>query len=138
MTGKVAFTKLKRKTANLTARALTERLTQLKAITVPVDNGPEFVQHENITKAAGTLVYFADPYSSWQRGSNENVNMLLRGYLPKRHDIEGLTQEELDDIAEELNNRPRKRLGYYTPNEIYQQLMVNSEKGGLVALGVGM
>lgn len=134
VTGKVAFTKLTRKTADLTAQALTRRLTELKALTVTFDNGIEFIKHEEVTKATGTLIYFADPYSSWQRGANENVNMLLRGYLPKRHDIRDLEQEELDDIAEELNSRPRKRLGYYTPNEIDDKL----KKGGSVALAVRM
>ena len=86
------------------------------------------MKHEDVTRKTGVPVYFADPYSSWQRGANENVNMLLRGYLPKRHDIRDLDQEELDDIAEELNSRPRKRLGYHTPNEIDQQLMLNSER----------
>jgi IS30 family transposase len=130
ITGKVAFTKLTRKTADLTARALTRRLAELDSISLTIDNGSEFMKHEEITRTTGVPVYFADPYSSWQRGANENVNMLLRGYLPKRHDIRGLTQEELDDIAEELNSRPRKRLGYYTPNEIDDKL----KKGGSVAL----
>lgn len=128
VTGKVAFTKLARKTAALTAQALTRRLTEFNSLSLTIDNGTEFMKHEDVTKATGVSIYFADPYSSWQGGANENVNMLLRGYLPKRHDIRDLTQEELDDIAKELNNRPRKRLGYYTPNETDQQLMLNSER----------
>lgn len=134
LTGKVAFTKLKRKTADLTAQALTKRLRQFNSKSLTIDNGTEFMKHEEINKATDTFIYFADPYSSWQRGANENVNMLLRGYLPKRHDIRDLEQEELDDIAQELNNRPRKRLGYYTPNEIDDKL----KKGGSVALEVRM
>lgn len=134
VTGKVAFTKLERKTAVSTKEVLTKRLTELKALTLTTDNGTEFMNHEEVTKVTGTHIYFADPYSSWQRGSNENVNMLLRGYLPKRHDIRDLEQEELDDIAEELNSRPRKRLGYYTPNEIDDKL----KKGGSVALAIRM
>ena len=87
--------------------------------TLTLDNGTEFFLHEQIAQASGVQVYFADPYSSWQRGANENSNMLLRGYLPKRSNIDKLTQDELDDIACELNNRPRKRLGYKTPYEVY-------------------
>lgn len=124
MTGKVAFTKLDRKTAALTKEAIIQRIHELGIKSITVDNGSEFTDHEGITKETGVLVYFADPYSSWQRGSNENTNMLLRGYLPKRTNITSLTQEELDDIAEELNNRPRKRLGYLTPNEKYQALFM--------------
>ena len=87
-------------------------------------------------KNIGVEVYFCDPYSSWQRGANENCNMLLRGYLPKKHDISKLTQKELDQIADELNNRPRKRLNYQTPIEVYNTLTSNSKKGiNSVAVG---
>ena len=65
--------------------------------------------------------YFADPYSSWQRGTNEYHNGLLRRYLPKGTDFTGLTQEELDDILWEINNRPRKCLGFYTPLEVFRK-----------------
>lgn len=121
-TGLVIFKKLKRKTADLTARAMIEGLSSYGALTVTVDNGSEFTNHEQVTRDTGAKVYFCDPYSSWQRGANENVNMLLRGYLPKRRSINELEQSELNQIAEELNNRPRKRLGYFTPAETYQQL----------------
>lgn len=137
VSGLVIFTKLQRKTALLTAQAMSQRLLEYKARSVTLDNGSEFTDHEVVTKEAGVLVYFADPYSSWQRGANENANMLLRGYLPKRHSIQDLVQEELDDIAEELNNRPRKRLGYQTPNEVYQ-LLLKSKKGASAALGSRM
>lgn len=122
VTGKVAFRKLERKTAQATTDAVVGSADELKAKTITFDNGSEFTDHEKITQKTGVPVFFADPYCSNQRGANENVNMLLRGYLPKRADITNLTQEELDDIAEELNNRPRKRLGYLTPNEYYQYL----------------
>jgi IS30 family transposase len=118
LTGKVAFTKLDRKTARLTARAMRNQAMSLKLKTYTVDNGSEHTNHE----AYGIPTYFADPYCSGQRGANENCNMLLRGYLPKRCRIDDLTQAELNDIAEELNNRPRKRLGYKTPNEVYYQI----------------
>jgi transposase InsO family protein len=67
------------------------------------------------SNSTGVGVCFADPYSLYQRGANENANGLLRAFLPKRTNISSLTQQELDDIAWELNNRPRKRLGYRTP-----------------------
>ena len=133
--GLVRFTKLKRKTAELTTKAIIERFRKVGAKTLTVDNGTEFTHHEQIARMAEINVFFADPYSSWQRGSNENSNMLLRGYLPKKCDISNLDQEELDDIAEELNNRPRKRLGFRTPNEVHYEI---SKKGGKVALDFRM
>lgn len=133
--GLVRFTKLKRKTAELTAQAIVKRLKKTGGKTLTLDNGMEFTDHEKVTRATGVSVFFADPYASWQRGSNENTNMLLRGYLPKRCDISDLSQEELDDIAEELNNRPRKRLGFRTPNEVYYEI---SQKGDKIALGSRM
>ena len=136
MVGKVRFTKLDRKTAQATAQAVITRLNGDIAHTLTLDNGTEQMEHECISQATGVKVFFADTYCSNQRGANENVNMLLRGYLPKRTDITDLTQEELDDIAEELNNRPRKRLGYQTPNEVYYQLMKG--ESSTVALDIRM
>jgi len=109
LSGKVRFTKLQRRTATLTALAISNQLRNEIALTLTLDNGLEFTKHEYVSKETGVKVYFADPYSSFQRGANENVNMLLRGYLPKRYNITNLTQTELDEIAWELNNRPRKR-----------------------------
>lgn len=119
-TGYLEFTRLDRKTANLTADSMIEVFKTHQAITVTVDNGTEFMEHQRITEATGVEVYFADPYSSWQRGSNENSNGLLRRYLPKGTNIDKLTQEELNDISNDLNNRPRKRLGFMTPAEAYR------------------
>ena len=136
-TGLVRFTKLQRKTAALTAIAHANQLKDfnnqgLPTLTLTLDNGIEHMEHGHISKVTGVNIYFADPYCSSQRGANENVNGLLRGFLPKRHDISNLTQQELDDIADELNNRPRKRLGYKTPNEVYNSLLVK-QKGSSVA-----
>lgn len=131
LTGRVKFTKLQAKTAVLTAQAITNQLKGEGALTITMDNGSEFTAHEQITNQIGVVTYFADPYSSWQRGSNENCNMLLRGYLPKRCDISKLTQEELNDIARELDNRPRKRHGFLTPNEVYK---LQLQKGQTVAV----
>jgi IS30 family transposase len=88
--------------------------------TITFDNGIEFRDHETMTKHLGARVYFADPYSAYQRGSNEQVNGLLRRYLPKGTSFKHLTQERLDQITQEINDRPRKCLGYQTPNEVFQ------------------
>jgi len=86
-----------------------------------LDNGREHHLHMEVTNRLKTKVFFADPYSSWQRGSNEYHNGLIRRYLPKGTDFADLTQEELDDIVEEINNRPRKCLDYATPNEVFSE-----------------
>jgi transposase, IS30 family len=88
--------------------------------TVTFDNGTEFCDHEIITQELGTQVYFATPYSAYQRGSNEQVNGLLRRYLPKGTSFKKLTQTELDQFVAAINNRPRKCLGFRTPNEVFQ------------------
>lgn len=124
----VAFTKLTQKTALLTANAVIAKLRSYVAYTITFDNGSEFTQHGLITAALGISVYFADPYSSWQRGANENSNRQLRAYLPKRSDIRDLTQKELDNIAWELNNKPRRRLQWHTPQEVYDWLVEHPSK----------
>ena len=83
-----------------------------------LDNGRENHLHTKL-KELGMNTYFADPYSSWQRGSNEYHNGLLRRYFPKRTDFRTVAQEEIDDVVEEINNRPRKCLEYYTANEVF-------------------
>lgn len=89
--------------------------------TITLDNGTEFAQHQKIAKELNADVYFCDPYSSWQRGTNENTNGLIRRYLPKGTSFKKLTQKQLDHIVEQINNRPRKCLSYQTPNEIFQK-----------------
>src|SRR5882672_1039325 len=87
--------------------------------TITVDNGKEFCQHEEITAALRAPIYFAHPYASWERGLNENTNGLVRQYFPKKHDFARITNAEVQRVAELLNNRPRKTLGYRTPNEVF-------------------
>jgi IS30 family transposase len=84
-----------------------------------LDNGLEFADHKNISDKLGKMVYFADPYSPWQRGCNENTNGLVRQYLPKVMDFSNLTPQKIYFIQEKLNHRPRKKLGYRTPYEVF-------------------
>ncbi len=90
--------------------------------TLTSDNGNEFAYHERIAKELAADFYFAHPYSSWERGLNENTNGLIRQYIPKGTDFSTLTEAELVKIEACLNTRPRKSLGYMTPNEMFNQM----------------
>ena len=87
--------------------------------TITVDNGTEFHGYATIEQNTSARFYFATPYHSWERGTNENTNGLLRQYLPKRQSMRNVTQRDCDRIAAILNARPRKRLAYRTPEECY-------------------
>lgn len=89
--------------------------------TITFDNGLEFADHQRVTATIGTKVYFARPYSSWQRGSNEHVNGILRRYLPRTVDLEAISDKELDAVINRINDRPRKILNYRTPNDVFRQ-----------------
>ena len=82
------------------------------------DNGKEFAEHRKLTQGLGLDVYFADAYASWQRGTNENTNGLLRQYFPKGTDFTQVSHREVARVERSLNERPRRRLGYRTPAEI--------------------
>lgn len=94
--------------------------------TITFDNGKEFAHHKQITEALGADGYFAHPYHSWERGLNENHNGLIRQYLPKGMALDKVTDKEIRAIQEKLNNRPRKTLGYKTPNEVYEEMKLAS------------
>lgn len=111
--------------ADRTSRGMSRRLQTLvrrapqQFKTFTADNGTEFHDYKLVEQHTDVTFYFATPYHSWERGSNENLNGLLRQYLPKRTSFAGLTQQHCDAIARRLNTRPRKRLGYRTPEECF-------------------
>jgi transposase, IS30 family len=103
------------------AAALGAAITQVRAKvrTITLDNGTEFHDYERVERAHAVPFYFATPYHSWERGTNENTNGLIRQYLPKGMCMRHTTQSDCQRIAAMLNNRPRQRLGFKTPNEIF-------------------
>jgi len=91
------------------------------------DQGKEMLHHADITLATGLAIYFCDPHSPWQRGSNENTNGLLRQYFPKGTSLGRYTRADLDAVALELNDRPRQTLGWRSPAQALTQLLSNSD-----------
>jgi transposase, IS30 family len=117
----VLITKLPRKGAAETNKAVINRLKMLPANgrqTLTLDNGTENAKHELLSARLGIKCYFAHPYASWERGTNENLNGLIRWYLPKGTDFSKITPEQIARIEYLLNSRPRKCLGYKTPLEV--------------------
>ena len=117
-------------TADAVAAAVITRMTQLPgwfARTLTWDRGTELARHARITAETGISVYFADPHAPWQRGSNENINGLLREYLPKGTDLSPYTAAQLQHIEDELNDRPRKRFGWHTPREELDRLLTENQ-----------
>lgn len=114
------LTKLMRKTAKESTQAFVSGLEGHYVKSLTVDNGTENRNHEEIKRKLNAPVFFCHPYSSWEKGTNENTNGLVRRYLPRGSSLENITQNDLDDIAFELNNRPRKALHYATPQEMLE------------------
>ena len=105
---------------NRRAAALIRRARH-RVRTITVDNGTEFHGYKRLEKMTGAKVYFATPHHSWERGTSENTNGLIRQYFPKRISMSHVTQRDCTRVAAALNNRPRKRLGYLTPAEVYER-----------------
>lgn len=87
--------------------------------TLTTDNGTEFAEHKAIETQLGMKIYFAHPYSSWERGTNENTNGLIRQYFPKGMDLKNVSPAQLAHVERKLNNRPRKCLEFQTPSEVF-------------------
>ena len=113
--------KVDRRTKENTEDAIKRLLSSIsgQVHTITSDNGKEFANHEKIAKRFECDFYFAHPYSSWERGTNENTNGLIRQYFPKDRDFRTITDKELIHAMKRINNRPRKRLGYKTPNQVF-------------------
>ena len=115
------------KAANKTARAVTDAICDYlkpyrdRVLTLTYDNGREFAYHEEIARELTAEGFFAHPYHSWERGLNENTNGLIRQYVPKGKDIDDLNDEDVAEIIEKINMRPRKCLGFKTPNQLFLQ-----------------
>lgn len=121
---KSGYTRLAKLDSLKSTEAISMAHCRLKTLPEPLrrsatfDNGKEFAEHHKLAKKLGLSVYFADPYKSWQRGTNENTNGLLRQYFPKGTDFTGISHREVARVEKLLNDRPRRRLGYRTPNEV--------------------
>jgi IS30 family transposase len=121
VSSKVWIAKLNGKNAEELAKMAVEKLMPIKSLihTITGDNGKEFAEHKQISQQLGIDFYFARPYHSWERGANENTNGLIRQYFSKGASFESIDEQEIKRVEEKLNNRPRKKLKYLTPNEFF-------------------
>ena len=108
-----------KRTKQITYQAIIKMLKAQPAETLTLDNGVEFAKHRDIQKMANIDIYFADHYASWQRGCNENTNGRLRRYIPRSTQASELSPQQLRRYVEKMNSQPRKRLGWKTPFEVY-------------------
>jgi IS30 family transposase len=114
--------KLDNKKSKTVCNAFAKKLNKLPVLfrkTMTYDNGTEMAEHKQLTEQTGMDIYFAHPYSSWERGTNENTNGLVRRFYPKKTDFNTVSKADLNKLQDRLNNRPRKVLGYYTSKEMY-------------------
>jgi IS30 family transposase len=121
--------KLERPKAEEVRTAMAKRIRRLPAEltrSITWDRGSEMFQHREFTVATGVQIYFCDPQSPWQRGTNENTNGLLRQYFPKQTSLAGITQRELTAVERELNERPRKTLNWVSPLEALNELVAST------------
>ncbi len=110
-------------------QAFTDKLVSIAKpmrLSMTYDQGREMAMHKRLSELTGIAVYFCDPHSPWQRGSCENMNGLVRQYLPKGTDLSHHSQAQLDAIADEINGRPRKGLGVRTPLAVYGEMLIKS------------
>lgn len=121
VSGLAIIKKIAARTKALTTRAITDAIQRrgIQCNTITFDNGTEFHGYRDIERKLNIRCYFATPYHSWERGSNENLNGLIRQYLPKGTCLRQIKQADCDRIAHALNSRPRKRHNYQTPEQIY-------------------
>jgi transposase, IS30 family len=125
-----------RRDAATVAEAMIEAMGELPAHlrrSLTWDQGKEMARHASISLATGLDIYFCDPHSPWQRGSNENTNGLLRQYFPKGTTLSTHSKAHLDQVAAELNDRPRQTLGFRTPAEVLAKLLSNPPDNSSVA-----
>jgi len=117
--------KVNKREAKLTADGICSVMDDVKnkCHTITFDNGKEFAAHKDIEKYLETSIFFAHPYSAYERGCNENINGLLRQYIPKSTDLSSISDDYLLFVQNEINNRPRKKLGFLTPNEIFSKFV---------------
>lgn len=123
-TGLVLITKLKDKTSQATTEAIASRMSELPPITrnsLTMDNGPENQDWPGIEEKTGLKCFFANAYHSWERGTNENTNGLIRDFFPKKTDFTFISNEEIQKVEYLLNTRPRKRLNWFTPLEVFSK-----------------
>lgn len=115
--------KVERKTAEAVGQAMVKLLMPFKCRvrTLTTDNGLEFAQHEAVDQVLESKSYFAHPHASWERGTNENTNGLVRQFFPKQCDFSTISLEDIDFVTHRLNHRPRKCLGFRTPHEVFMQ-----------------
>lgn len=116
--------KLKNKSAEVTGQTIVKAVngSDQSFLSLTVDNGKEFTFHEKIAEKTGLLIFFAHPYSSYERGTNENTNGLIRQYFPKKTDLSKGSPASVKKVENLINHRPRKVLGFKTPYEVHHEI----------------